>query len=276
MTNMADEVLYETQDGVAVLTLNRPHRANAWNQAMGDRFFELLAAATNDPAIKVIVVTGAGKAFCSGADMAVLESDGGGDAVMGEARRRQPALLLNVPKPVIAAINGGVAGGGFVVALACDLRFAATGAKITSAFSRRGLIAEYGSAWLLPRIVGTSRALDILLSGRILLAEEAFAIGLVDRLFAPEELLDGAVSYAREIATYCSPGSMATIKRQVLRSLGTTLEAALEEAHGLMTDSLQGDDFREGVASYLDRREPRFDPLVSLPGDRIVAGSEDP
>jgi len=258
---MAEPVLYEVAERVATLTLNRPERLNAWTRDMGVLFYELLQRAAEDPEVRAIVVTGAGRGFCAGADMELLQSIGGGSAVVGEQATLYPSHMLQIPKPIIAAVNGPAAGLGFVIAVMCDLRFAAAGAKLTTAFVRRGLIAEYASAWLLPRLVGPARALDLLLSGRVVLAEEAKEIGLVHRVCAPESVLEEARAYARDLAVNCSPRSMAVIKSQVYLDLDADLPHALERALREMEASLQADDFKEGVASYVEQRSPRFPPL---------------
>ena len=255
-----DPVLLEVAEGVATITFNRPERLNAWTPAMGALFSDLLERAGGDPEVRVIVVTGAGRGFCAGADMDVLQSVGGGSAVVGSERRVLPTEALSVPKPVIAAINGACAGLGLVIAVCCDIRFAAAGAKFTSSFARRGLIAEYGISWLLPRLVGQGAALDILYSGRVLLAEEAMQMGLVNRVADPAALLDETQAYARDLAANCSPASLATIKSQVYRHLDTSLEEAVADSLTLMESSLRGDDFREGVASFLEQRAPTFKP----------------
>jgi enoyl-CoA hydratase/carnithine racemase len=170
---------------------------------------------------------------------------------------------LNVPKPVIAAVNGACAGIGMVQALMCDIRFAAAGAKFTTAFSRRGLIAEYGMSWILPRLAGTSRALDLLFSARVVLAEEALELGLVNRVVPAEHLLDETLAYAAEIAVNCSPTSMSIMKQQVYRDISRDLVTAHDDAIELMKASLRRPDFREGVASYLQKRPPSFQPLES-------------
>src|SRR5918911_3070020 len=186
---MAEEVvLYEAREGVATVTLNRPDRLNAWTRELGARCFELLDNAASDPDVRVVIVTGAGRGFCAGADVELLRSIGGGSAVVGDEQRVYPSHLLEIPKPIIAAINGPAAGLGLVQALMCDLRFAAAGAKLTTAFVRRGLIAEHGISWILPRLVGPARALDLLLSGRMVLAEEAQELGLVNRAIEPDRL----------------------------------------------------------------------------------------
>jgi enoyl-CoA hydratase/carnithine racemase len=259
----SEVILYTVEAGVATITLNRPDRLNAWTPELGEAYFESLGRAAADPDVRAIVVTGAGRGFCAGADMAMLQEIGGGSAVVGSEGRVYPSHTLNIPKPVIAAINGACAGLGLVLALMCDIRFAASGAKFTSAFVRRGLIAEYGSSWLLARLVGPARALDILLSGRVFMAEEAEQMGLVNRTLPPDELLQASQAYARDLAENCSPASMAVIKREVYDHLMTDLPTALEESLRLMGESLTTDDFREGVASFLEQRPPRFPPLAS-------------
>jgi enoyl-CoA hydratase/carnithine racemase len=260
MTGASTEVvLHEVRDGVAKLTLNRPERLNAWTPEMEARYFGLLERSADDSAVRVIVVTGAGNGFCAGADMEVLQGIGGGGA---PAHSGKPQTFpLTIAKPILAAINGACAGLGLVQALMCDLRFAAAGAKFTTAFVRRGLIAEHGSSWMLPRLVGPARALDLLLSGRVVLAEEALALGLVNRVVAPDALLDVVMDYARDLAANCSPASMAAIKHQVYRHCETDLATAMKESNELMTASLKRPDFREGVASFVERRLPRFAPL---------------
>jgi enoyl-CoA hydratase/carnithine racemase len=147
----------------------------------------------------------------------------------------------------------------------CDVRFAATGAKITTAFSRRGLVAEHGISWMLPRLVGPARALDLLLSGRVVLGDEAAELGLVNRAVADERLMDETLGYARMLATECSPASMATMKGQVYRDLERTLAESLEQANELMGESFSGSDFTEGVRSFTERRAPDFAPLAVSP-----------
>jgi enoyl-CoA hydratase/carnithine racemase len=261
---MADDVvLYELRDpGIALLTLNRPDRLNAWNGQLADRYFALLEQSAADPEVKVIVVTGAGRGFCAGADMDALQrissgSGGAGSATGGHMQH----YTTTVPKPVIAAINGACAGIGMVQALMCDLRFAAAGAKFTTAFARRGLVAEYGMSWVLPRLIGTARALDLLYSGRVILAEEAAAMGLVNEVVAPEQLLDHVLAYAAELATHSSPTSMAVMKRQVYADLAQPLDDANNAALAFMGASLGRPDFLEGVSSFLEKRPPKFGPV---------------
>jgi enoyl-CoA hydratase/carnithine racemase len=264
---MSEVVEIQIEDGVALLTLNRPERLNAWTAEMELAYFALLEQCAEDERVRAIVVTGAGRGFCAGADMQQLQALGNGtaDAAAAGTRERRPqSFPLSIPKPIIAAVNGAVAGIGLVQALMCDLRFAAEGAKLTTAFARRGLIAEHGISWMLPRLVGPARALDLLMSGRVVLAEEALELGLVNRVLAPDRLLEATVDYARELAANCSPASMATIKRQVYADLERTLPDALAEADRLMFASFAAPDFGEGVTSFVERREPRF-PALGVP-----------
>jgi enoyl-CoA hydratase/carnithine racemase len=172
-------------------------------------------------------------------------------------------FTLSVPKPVIAAINGPCAGIGLVLALMCDVRFVAVNAKLTTAFARRGLVAEHGISWILPRLVGPARALDLLLSGRVVLGREAVELGLCNRAAPAEMVLEEALAYAHELATLCSPASMAQMKRQVYAALEQPLADALAEADRLMLASFAQPDFAEGVASFVERREPNFAPPAS-------------
>lgn len=257
VTSATDVVTRDVRDGVAVLTLNRPERLNAWVPAMQVRYFDLLEEAAADPDVKAIVVTGAGRGFCAGADMEILQSPDSGDGARGDERPQ--TFPLTIPKPVIAAVNGPAAGLGLVMALMCDIRFAAAGAKLTTAFARRGLIAEHGISWVLPRLVGTAHALDLLFSGRVVLAEEAAAMGLVNAVHPPDELLERTLAYARELATMSSPTSMAVMKRQVYEHLERDAASSLEESNKLTAESFGRPDFAEGVASFVEGRQPRFE-----------------
>jgi enoyl-CoA hydratase/carnithine racemase len=256
VTPATEVVTRNVRDGVAVLTLNRPDRLNAWIPEMQVQYFDLLEEAAADPEVRAIVVTGAGRGFCAGADMEVLQGEGHGD---GRTDDRPQTLPLTIPKPVIAAINGPAAGLGLVMALMCDIRFAASGAKLTTAFARRGLIAEHGISWVLPRLVGSAHALDLLFSGRVVLAEEAAGMGLVNAVHPPEELLDRTLGYARELATLSSPASMAVIKRQVYEHLEQGAAESLDESNRLMAESFSRADSAEGVASFVEGRQPEFE-----------------
>lgn len=259
------EVLADRSDGVLTLTLSRPDRLNAWTPTMAVLYTRLLDEADADPGVRAIVVTGAGRGFCAGGDMA-LKAEG----KEVEASLPEPYLgvlhPLRIRKPVIAAINGPCAGAGFTVALACDIRFAQAGTKLTSSFVRRGRVGTPGLAWLLTRIVGSSAAMDILISGRVLLAEEAYRIGLVSFLTAGPSVRDEAASYAAELVTHCAPRAMAEIKRAVHRSLDQRLADAVAEGADLLTASREWPDALEGTKSYAERRPPAFAPLPGANG----------
>jgi enoyl-CoA hydratase/carnithine racemase len=260
MQTQSEVVQMQVEDGVALLTLNRPDRLNAWTAEMEHAYFTMLEDCAAATEVRVIVVTGAGRGFCAGADMQALQAIGDGDvqAQAAATDQRPQTLPLSIPKPIIAAINGACAGIGLVQALMCDVRFAAEGAKLTTAFARRGLVAEHGISWLLPRLVGPARALDLLLSGRVVFAEEAHELGLVNRVLAPDRLLEATLDYAHEMVVNCSPKSMATMKRQVYTDLHRELPDALADANRLMLESFAAPDFGEGVTSFLERRDPRF------------------
>ncbi len=261
---MSEVVEKTVEQGVAVLTLNRPDRLNAWTAEMERLYFGMLADCAASEEVRVIVVTGAGRGFCAGADMQQLQTLGrNGAATAPPAEERQlQTFPLSIPKPIIAAINGACAGIGLVQALMCDLRFAAEGAKLTTAFARRGLVAEHGISWILPRLIGPARALDLLLSGRVVLGREAAELGLVNRALPAETLIEETLAYARELAGQCSPASMATMKRQVYADLDRPLGGALSRADELMLASFSAPDFVEGVASFVERRDPAFAPLA--------------
>jgi enoyl-CoA hydratase/carnithine racemase len=262
------EILYKIDDRVATITLNRPDRLNAWTTLMSEELRAAFAAAEADEDVRAIVLTGAGRGFCAGADMARLSSAAAGKSTLktegdwpteGLAANfaQRCSYILGLSKPVIAGINGPVAGIGLVVALYCDLRYMAAGAKLTTAFARRGLIAEHGIAWMLPRLVGPMHALDLLLSARTVTAEEAGEMGLV-RVLPAEGFGDAVQARAAEIANLSSPRSMRIIKRQVWEAQFQSLAEATAIAHGEQETCRDTDDFREGVASFVERRPPRF------------------
>ena len=266
MTSSAADLVVRRVEpsGVGVVTLNNPDRLNAWSSAMSAAFFARLDECRTDPAVRVVVVTGEGRGFCPGADMDALNQiranpSGGAGPATGGGRFSD---LLDYPKPIIAAINGAVAGVGLVMALFCDLRFAASGVKITTAFSRRGLIAEYGSSWILPKLIGTPRALDLLLSGRVITAEEAADMGLVNGVVAGEELMSHVMAYASDLAENCCPTSWALMKKQVYGDWMVDADTSTTAAIHLMNESVQRQDFQEGVQSYLDKRSPNFAPYT--------------
>lgn len=255
------ETTYGVSEGIARITLNRPQRHNSWTLTMEDEYFDLLTVAASDESVRVIMVTGSGTTFCPGYDMAVLADVATAGASSYAAGRRAQTFPLSIPKPTICVINGACAGIGLVQALMCDIRFAAATAKITTSFSRRGLIAEHGISWLLPRLVGIPNALDLLLSGRVILAPEAQAMGLVNFAVAGDELEDRAIAYASDVAANVSPTSAMVMKGQIYRHQETTLAAALEESDALMRAAFGRPDFDEGISSFRERRPPRFQPL---------------
>ena len=262
-------VLYEVCDsGVAVLTFNRPERMNAWGGALAAGFYSYIEQAEADPRVRVIVITGTGRAFCAGADMGGLDTisattvdSASKTDVSALVAGKHPYFLTQVSKPVIAAINGAVAGMGLSQALMADVRFAAAGAKFTTSFARRGLIAEYGISWILPRLVGWGTAVDLLISGRTFLAEEAADLGLVKEVVAAEQLMDRALAYAEDIAANCAPSSIAVMKRQLYADAGLPMVETSNKAEKLMHESMTRPDFLEGITAFFEKRSPNFPPL---------------
>lgn len=269
-----EEILYSVADGVAEVTLNRPEKLNAWTLRMGAEVEHALRTADADPAVRAIIVTGAGKGYCAGADMDMLQGlQGGGDASasfgdLGElppldeslpaALRGPYSYPMALTTPVIAAVNGVAAGLGLSYMLFYDMRIASDRARFGTVFARRGLVAEHGSAWLLPRLVGMHNASDLLFTGRLIDAQEAHAMGLVNRVVPHDALLTEARAVASDIATWCSPRSLRLMKRQLYTNQFVDLGASMAEADREMVASFTTEDFREGVASFLGRRKPRF------------------
>lgn len=251
---------YEVTDGVAVLTFNRPDRMNGMTGDMELQYFRNLQRAEADDDVKAIVVTGAGRGFCPGADLANSREPGAEPLPNSQLSNTLP---LTIAKPMIAAINGACAGAGFGYALQCDIRFAVPGAKFTTAFARRGLIAEYGMAWLLQQLVGRATALDLLLSARVVLSEEMHQLGVVQRIIDAEELMDEAMAYAKDLAANVSPASMATIKHQINAAADQDAISATLFSNDLMRASLGQPDSMEGITSFLEKRPPSFAPFGS-------------
>src|SRR6476469_238336 len=262
-------ILYEVSDKIATITLNRPDRMNAWTPVMERDVRHAMEASSADDSVRVIVLTGAGRAFCAGADMDALKGLDPDDIRRAETippfdMNRRPdwqtryAYYPSIPKPVIGMLNGATAGIGLVHALYCDLRFAADNTVFTTAFARRGLIAEHGISWMLPRIVGHANALDLLMSARRVSSEEALRIGLVNRLYPPDQLREQTFAYARDLADFVSPSAMAVIKRQLYSVPFQTPAEATIDANREMQIALKGSDFKEGVASFMEKRPPQF------------------
>lgn len=269
-----EQILYEVSDWVATITLNRPDKLNAWTFKMEAEYKHAMADAELRDDVRAIVITGAGRGFCAGADMSLLSSVAGGEidtsdldsleAQPGQGDdviddfRKQYSFPPAVGKPIIAAVNGHAMGIGLVHALYCDIRFASSTAKFGTAFAQRGLIAEHGIAWILPRIVGLENAMDLLFTARIIEAEEALSMGLVSRVVAPDDLLVAARAYASQLATLSSPRSIRIMKRQIWESMFTRLGPAIDDAVKEMMESFGCEDFREGVLSFMEKRPANF------------------
>lgn len=265
-------VRLERRGGVAIVTLDRPDRLNAWTGRMHTEYRAVFAHLEADPTVRAAVVTGAGRAFCAGADTAALDGHaerGGYDpgtppdlATPGHGVRREYdhafAWHYGLRFPVVAAINGPAAGVGLVLACYADLRIAGAGAKLTTSAPRLGLPAEYGLSWVLPRLVGIGHAADLLISSRVVLAEEAAAMGLVNRVVPAGEALDAALSWATAVATEVSPASAALAKAQLYADLHGDVGTAVAVSERLLEETIAGDDYREGVAAWLGKRPPAF------------------
>jgi len=274
-----EHILYATADGVATIALNRPEKLNAWTAAMQGSIKRAMAEAANDDSVRAIVVTGAGRGFCAGADMGGLQQI---DAAKWDERSLAQAdhavelksdqlgpdvtahyggrfgYLMSIPKPIIAAINGPCAGIGLVFTLYCDLRFAAADAKFTTSFAQRGLIAEHGISWLLPRVTGVAHAMDLLFTARKVGADEAQRINLVNRTFPQETFATSVNEYVRQLVTTVSPRSLAVMKAQIWKALYQDLNAAIVVGDTEMQKSFATADFKEGVAHFVEKRAPRF------------------
>lgn len=271
-----EEILYDVSDQVATITLNRPTKLNAWTFKMEQEVEHAARAAGADDKVRVIILTGAGRGFCAGADMGNLDglansSDSAEklklmrkgfttperDGVRVDFRKTY-SYFPSIGKPVIGAINGAAAGLGLVVSLYCDIRFASDQARFSTAFARRGLIAEHGISWMLPRLVGVSNALDLLFSARLIDAAEALRMGLVSRVIPQDQFLGEVRKYALEIANAASPRSTRVMKQQVYGALFQTLAEAIDVANEEMVQSFACRDFKEGVAHFLEKRAPAF------------------
>jgi enoyl-CoA hydratase/carnithine racemase len=261
------EVSYERRGPLGVIRLERPEALNALTLPMIAEVQRLARAAEADPEVIALCITGAGRGFCAGIDMGYLaesartgSSSAGGPAPEPAANPALFSFLTRISKPVIAAINGPAAGGGFVLAMMCDLRFMAEEASLTTIFTKRGLIAEHGTSWLLPRMVGLSRALDMLWSSRRIGGAEAYRLGFADRLVPLEGLMAAVEAYAADLAANVSPRSLAVMKAQLHRHLALPFDEAAREADATMNEALKHPDATEGAQSFIQRRPPQFAP----------------
>lgn len=261
---------YEISDGIAVVTLARPKRRNAWTGRMHTEYRWILREADRDPAVRVIVVTGdpEGNAFCAGADLQALEghSDKGQydpgtpDDIAEPGYGVDPAFdaafayHFGVGKPIIAAINGAAAGVGLVLSAFADLRFCVAGAKFTAAHGRFNFPAEFGLSWVLPRIVGLTHANDILLSSRVFTAEEAMGMGFLNRIVPADQLMAEVMAYARNIAVSVAPGSARETKRQIYRDLHRDAATSVRTAEALLVAMSREPDYKEGVKAWMEKR----------------------
>jgi enoyl-CoA hydratase/carnithine racemase len=264
------QILYQVERQVATVTLNRPDKLNAWTLTMSGEVREAMRRARDDKGVRAIILTGAGRGFCAGADMGLLGQIS--QDLVGHAPPQAPpfdpassadfhgpdSYFPVIEKPILCALNGVAAGIGFVYALYCDLRFASDSAYVMTAFAKRGAIAEHGTSWLLPRLVGMPNAFDLLYSSRRVQADEALRMGLVNRVVPNDSLMDSVRDYAEMLATQCSPRSLAVMKRQVWTAQTSSLGADVITAQAEMMRGFDSEDFREGVAHFVEKRPPRF------------------
>ena len=263
----SDEVLYEVADHVATITLNAPGRMNTISGLMLDQLTERLLQADRDREVRCIVLTGAGKAFCAGLDMAAqmnakpgsLGNMGGGEGIPGELdlRATPPTVLHNLDTPTICALNGGAAGYGLDIALGCDIRVAAASAKLNPGFAKRGILPESGGTWLLPRLVGYAKAAEIAFTGRTLTADESLELGLVNKVVPNEFFVDSVREMAASI-TENAPLAVRAIKRMMRAAEPETFAQNVHHVFLQLLPLMRTEDFREGVAAYIEKRQPKF------------------
>jgi 2-(1,2-epoxy-1,2-dihydrophenyl)acetyl-CoA isomerase len=257
-------LVYEVKDAVATLTLNRPERLNALGDTLRDDFHEGLTRAVGDPGVRVIVVTGAGKAFCAGGDVKAMQEAKAENRErplmerVAPGRDRSVLLMRESPKPLIAAVNGAAAGAGMNIALACDIRLASTTARFSQAFVRRGLHPDWGGTYFLPRVVGTARAAQMIFTGEVIDAGEALRLGIVSALHAPEALLPATYALAAKIAAG-PPIAIRLARRALYRNAESDLPSALEFETFAQNICFETDDAREGIRAFVEKREPRFE-----------------
>lgn len=269
-----EEIIYDVTDGVATVTMNRPDRMNAMTDRMGGEIRHAVCAASADDEVRVIVLTGAGKGFCAGADNSRLKARASGDMTetvdlpydgavpggldMPEGYSKKYTYLATATKPVIGAINGAAIGTGFVLALYCDIRFASDTIKMSPMFGRRGLIPEFGMAWLLPKIIGVSKAFDLTYSARIVQAEEAHRIGLVDYVYPADELMEAVRAYATMIAQEVSPRSNRVARELIYKGLTQDVDEAVAHSIEEWIECRESNDFKEGISAWVEKRPARF------------------
>lgn len=268
---------YERVDRTAVITLSRQKRGNAWTGRMHAEYKHCVATAEADDQIRVIVVTGEGSAFCVGGDSQALEGHaerGGYDdglTAAGDVTSAQPAgyglhpefdhqfaYHFGLSKPVLAAINGPAAGVGLALACYADLRFAKPGAKLTTAHGKLNLPPEFGLSWILPRHIGLTRAMDLLLTSRVFTTDEAFDLGLINQLHPADELLPRTLEYAEALASNVSAGSLKASRQQVYLDQHRGVGASVDESLQLLTAMMGHADYRKGVAALQEKRSPDF------------------
>ena len=262
----SQEVLLEISDRIATITLNAPERMNTISGPMLDQLSERLLEADRDPEVRCIILTGAGKAFCAGLDMAAQAGKGkslgvldnpGSNMAEFDLRNAPPVVLHNIDTPVICALNGGAAGYGLDIALGCDIRIAATTAKMAPGFAKRGILPESGGTWLLPRMVGYAKAAEISFTGRTLSAQESLDLGIVNAGVAPEDLREHSLAMAGEIASN-APLAVRAIKRMMRAAETETFEQNIHHVFLQLLPLFRTQDFKEGVAAFIEKRPPNF------------------
>lgn len=257
-----EHIIYEVKDGVALVTLNRPDKLNAMTAQMGAEMGDAMAEADSDDSVRVVVMTGAGRAFCAGADLGSGDKGfaGGWGGVEREYRRLSPQ---EVRKPVIAAINGPAVGAGLTWPLQADIRFVAHDAKLAFAFVRRGVLPELASHVILPRLCGIAKASELLLSGRTFLGDEAVEYGVATRAYAADQVLPAAMDLASDIATNAAPLPVAIAKQLIWEGVGLDLKAWREKEGKLFRFTTQHPDAREGTVAFFEKRAPDWSGSVN-------------
>ena len=265
-TNAASaEVLYEVADHIATITLNRPERMNTISHRMLNELTRHLVAADADPDVRVVILTGTGRAFCAGLDLGEA-TRGGSDSIANGARistnldlrETPPTVLFNMGTPTICALNGSAAGYGMDTALGCDIRLMASGAKMAAAFTKRGILPESGGTWFLPRLIGWSKAAELIFTGRTLTAAECVEMGLASRVVPEAELMDVARALAAEIAAN-APLAVQASKRMMRMGLDETFNDHVHHVFLQLLPLLRTEDAKEGMRAFMEKRAPQFE-----------------